>query len=93
MGEGVVGVDGAAVTDGGEVADTDGVYFASDRHTVPDCSVLGDEDTAYEGRVRSHPSGLSLRYLIVKWKELSVARQVKLVSDVVVHSRSESVHR
>ena len=91
--KGVISVDSAAIANGSEVANSDGVHVTSDGGAVPDRCVLGEEYTANQSGIWGNPCRLCRRNLIVEWEDLSMPRVLDMIGNIVVHSRSVPVHR
>ncbi len=85
------GVDTCAITDRGEVADSDGIELGTDRHIVPNGGPFADYDLTEEGGVGGNPSVVSLGDAIVEGHRLSVARRLLQVSNIVCHRATHAV--
>ena len=79
----MVRVNRGAVSNAGEVANSDWVQLGADRHVVPDRRPLAHNNLANDRSVRGNPSILNLWDGVVDRHLLAVARRLSPVGDII----------
>jgi hypothetical protein len=68
------------------------VELCTDNNIVPDCSILRDNYLADQGCIRGDPGIINICDNIIEGHHLTVAREILHVADIIIETRSESVH-
>ena len=89
--KGMVSVDSRAVTNGGEMANSDWVHVSSDSNSVPNGGIFRQENTSDESSIWCNPSVLKLWDLVIEWQDFAMSWKISLIGNVILESWSETV--
>jgi hypothetical protein len=74
------------------MSNSDWVELSTDNNIVPDGSILRDNYLADQGSIRGYPGIINISDNIIERHHLTVAREILHVPDIIIETRSESVH-